>query len=184
MGGRALEGDHTDTPMSRFATLPFTLRRSKYSYTSDSMTTTTEKVHGLLRLEGDELTVQWRLARKTAYLGGESQHTDEDIEAVREATILISAMAGAIVKRPWWRFWSGPRIVLLASDLQALEAVTGKDGLRLAHPAQLVLSVRRSDALVAAEFAAELELSVAERALARSEERRRLLESRGERPRE
>ena len=168
--------------MSRFATLPFTLRRSKYSFASSSMTTTTEKVHGLLHLEGDELTVQWRLARTTQYLGGESQHTDEDIEAVREATIPISAMAGALVRRPWWRFWSGPRIVLLASDLQALEAVAGKDGLRLAHPAKLVLTVRRSDALAAAEFAAELEIAVAEGALARSHEKRRLMESRGEGP--
>ena len=141
------------------------------------MTTTTENVHGLLRLEGDELTLQWRLARKTAYLGSESQHTDEEFEAVREANIPLSAMAGAIVRRPWWRFWSGPRIVLMASDLQALEAVTGEDGLRLAHPAQLVLTVRRADALVAAEFAAELEIAVAEGALARSDEKRRLLES-------
>ena len=143
------------------------------------MTTTTETVHGLLRLEGDELTVQWRLARKIDHLGTE-MHTDEEFEAVREVTIPLSAMAGAIVRRPWWRFWSGPRIVLVASDLQALEAVTGEDGLRLAHPAKLVLPVRRSDALVAAEFAAELEIAVAERALARSDEKRRLLESRRE----
>ena len=164
--------------MPRFATLPFTLRRSKDSFTASSMTTTTETVHGLLRMEGDELTVQWRLARKTDYLGAAAQHTDEEFEAVREATIPLSAMAGAIVRRPWWRFWSGPRIVLMASDLRALEAVTGEDGLRLAHPAKLVLTVRRSDALVAAEFAAELELAIAERALERSDEKRRLLEGR------
>lgn len=140
------------------------------------MTTTTETVHGLLRVEGDELTVQWRLARKTHYLGAMAQHSDEEFEAVREATIPLSAMAGAIVQRPWWRFWSGPRIVLMASDLRALEAVTGEDGLRLAHPAKLVLTVRLSDALAATEFAAELELAIAERALERSHEKRRLLE--------
>ena len=162
--------------MTRFATLPFTLRRSKDTFTASSMTTTTETVHGLLHLEGDELIVQWRLARKTDHLGL-GMHSDEEFEAVRKATVPISAMAGAIVRRPWWRFWSGPRIVLMASDLQALEAVVGEDGLRLAHPAQLVLHVRRSDALVAAEFAAELELAVAEGALARADERR-LLESR------
>ena len=102
------------------------------------------------------------------------------LEAVREATIPVSTMAGAIVQRPWWRFWTGPRIVLVASDLQALEAVTGEDGLRLAHPAKLVLTVRRSDALLAAEFAAELEIAVAERALAHSDEKRRLLKNRRE----
>ena len=97
------------------------------------MTTTTEKVHGLLHLEGDEVTVQWRLARKTDYLGGDETHTNEEFEAVQKATIPISAISGANVRRPWWRFWSGPRIVLLASDLQALEAVAGQDGLRLAQ---------------------------------------------------
>ena len=163
--------------MPRFATLPFILRRSKNSFTSDSMTTTKETVHGLLRLDGDRLTVQWRVARKTNYLGSEAQSTEEEFEAVREATIPVSAMAGSVVRRPWWRFWSGPRIVLMASDLQALEAVVGEDGLRLAHPAQLVLGVRRSDALVAAEFAAELELAVAEGMLARTDVERRLLES-------
>ena len=91
--------------MPRFATLPFTLRRSKNSFTADSMTTTTETVHGLLRLEGDELTVQWRLARKTEDLGGASHRTEEEFEPVGEATIPLSAMAGAIVRRPWWRFW-------------------------------------------------------------------------------
>ncbi len=163
--------------MSRFAAVPFILRRSKNSYGADSMTTTKETVHGLLRLEEDELTVQWRTARKTLDLGGEAHSTSEEFEAVREVTIPISAMAGAVVRRPWWKFWGGPRIVLMASDLQALEAVAGEDGLRLAHPAQLVLAVRRSDQLAASEFAAELELAVAERQLGRSDEERGLLES-------
>ena len=156
--------------MSRFAALPFVLRRTKNSFAADSMTSTKETVHGLLRLEGDELTMQWRLARTIVDLGGKAPRNEEEFEPVGEATIPLSAMAGATVRRPWWRFWSGPRIVLMASDLRVLEAVTGEDGLRLAHPAQLVLTVRRSDALIAAEFAAELELAVAERALARSDE--------------
>ncbi|HIF08302.1 MAG TPA: hypothetical protein EYQ64_15605, partial [Gemmatimonadetes bacterium] len=54
------------------------------------------------------------------------------------------------------RINSRPRVVLLASDLQALDGVAGEHGLRQAHPAKLVLGVRRSDALLAAEFAAEL----------------------------
>ena len=58
---------------------------------------------------------------------------------------------------------------MVASDFQVLEAVAGEEGLGLAHPAELVLTVRRSDALQAAEFAAELELAVAERALALAE---------------
>jgi hypothetical protein len=145
------------------------------------MTTTTETVHGLLRLEGDEVTVQWRRARKIQDLGGATMGTDEEFEEVREAKIPLAAMAGAVIQRPWWRFWSGPRIVLLASDLQTLEAVAGEHGLRQPDPAKLVLGVRRSDALIAAEFAAELELAVAEGALARSDEKRRLSEDHAER---
>ncbi len=79
------------------------------------------------------------------------------------------------------RINSRPRVVLLASDLQALDGVAGEHGLRQAHPAKLVLGVRRSDALLAAEFAVEVELAVAEGALARSEERRRLVADSGER---
>ena len=161
--------------MPRLATLPFILRHRKESFTAVSMTTTTETVHGLLRLEGEELTVQWRRGRKIQDLGGTSMSSDEEFEAVREATIPLSAMSGAIVQRPWWRLWS-PRIVLFASDLRALDAVAGEHGLRQADPAKLVLGVRRSDALIAAEFAAELVLAVAERALARSDEKRRLSE--------
>jgi len=48
--------------------------------------------------------MQWRLDRKTAYLGGLKSHTDEEIEAVHEVNIPISALAGATVRRPWWRF--------------------------------------------------------------------------------
>ena len=107
--------------MPRLATLPFILRHRKESFTAVSMTTTTETVHGLLRLEGEELTVQWRRGRKIQDLGGTSMSSDEEFEAVREATIPLSAMSGAIVQRPWWRLWS-PRIVLFASDLRALDA--------------------------------------------------------------
>jgi hypothetical protein len=89
------------------------------------VTTTTEKVHGLLRLEGEDVTVQWRLDPKTDYLGAIKSHTDEEIEPVREVTIPLCALAGATVYRPWWRFWSGPQIVVLASDLQALETIVG-----------------------------------------------------------
>ena len=145
---------------------------------SSSGLTTTETVHGQVSLEGDQLTLQWRLARKkTNWNSGE---TDEEFESVRDATIPLSAIEGVIIRRPWWRFWSGPRVVLVASDFRALEAVTREEGIRLAHPAKLVLAVRRADALVATEFAAELDISIAERGLARSNERRQLSEGLGE----
>ena len=159
------------------SSLPFILKRSRGWWSSSGLTTT-ETVHGRLTLEGDRLTVQWRLARKkTDWNKGQSE---EEFESVREATIPLSAIENLIVRRPWWRFWSGPRIVLVASDFRALEAIAQEGGIRLAHPAKLVLDVRRADALVAAEFAGELDIAIAERELARSDERRGLSEGRGE----
>ena len=137
-------------------------------------------MHGRLTLEEDQLTLQWRLARKRT--NWNSGQTDEEFESVRDATIPLSAIEGVIVRRPWWRFWSGPRIVLVASDFRALEAIAAEEGIRLAHPAKLVMAVRRGDALVAAEFVAELDIAIAERELTGSSERPRLAEGRGEGP--
>ncbi len=130
------------------------------------MTTTTETVHGLLHLDGERLTIQWRLGRKTQHLGAEIR-TDEEFEAVRQVVIPLEAVVGAGVRRRWWQLLSGPRLVLRAADLQAFEEVTGEGGLRLAHPAELVLRLRRSDRLAAEEFSAELALAVAELAAGR-----------------
>jgi len=149
--------------MAYFQALPFTLRRSSDALTSSSVTTTTETTHGLLRLEGDDLVIQWRLARKTERVGVTDISTDEAFDQVKEVVIPLSGVAGALVRRRWWEWFSGPRIVLRASDLQAFEAVTGEEGMRLGHPAEIILKLRRSDVLAAEEFAAELELAVAQR---------------------
>jgi hypothetical protein len=145
--------------------LPFTLRRSSDAMTSSEFTTTTETAHGLLRLEGDSLVIQWRLVRKTDRIGAANIQTDEELEAVREVVVPLSGVAGALVRRGWVQWFTGPRIVLRASDLQAFEEVTGEDGLRLGHPAEIVLKLRRADVLAAEEFAAELEMAVAQRGL-------------------
>jgi hypothetical protein len=143
--------------------LPFTLRRSSDTMSNTSVTTTTETAHGLLRLEGESLVIQWRLARKTDHVGAMNISSDEEFEAVQEVVVPLSGVAGALVRRGWLQWFTAPRIVLRASDLQAFEAVTGEDGLRLGHPAEIVLKLRRSDVLAAEEFAAELELAVAQR---------------------
>ncbi len=148
--------------MPRTATLPFTLRRSRDTYTLSEYTSTTETVHGLLHLAGDRVTIQWRVARKVDHVGTTVYRTDEEVEQVREVTIPLSGLGGALVRDGWLERVRGPRLVLTASDLRAFEGFAGPDGLRLEHPAQLVLRVRRRDRLAAREFAAELELAVAE----------------------
>lgn len=155
--------------------LPFKLRRSSDVISGGGITTTTETVHGLLRLDKEELVIQWRLARKTDHLGGEIR-SDEELEAVREARIPLRSLSGAVVKNPWWPWPSALRFEITASDLVAFQEVAGQAGLRMAHPAQLALGVARRDRLAAQEFAADLTLMVAERALAAFSDRRSLPE--------
>ncbi len=153
--------------------LPFTLKRSQDVFCGDSVTSTTEKVHGLLRLDREALVIQWRVARTTEVLGSEIR-SDEEVDEVKGVTVPLERVSGATV-RGGWRWWiTGPRIVLTASDLQAFEGVAGEQGLRLSHPAELVLTIRRKDRLAAEEFAAELALSLAEMALEEGSGRRSL----------
>jgi hypothetical protein len=144
--------------------LPFQLKRSKEEFGATSFTTTTETVHGLLNVEADTLTIQWRTAWKVNRFDT-GMSTDEEIDEVREVRIPLRALSGAFVRRRWWEFWLRPRIVLTASDLQAFEPIAGEDGLRLNHPAELELGLRWADRLAGEEFAAELQLAVAQRAL-------------------
>ena len=147
--------------MTHNAALPFTLKRSDDVFSGGGMTSTTETVHGLRLLTEDRLVIQWRRARKTDHIGSEIR-SEEEVEAVREVVISLSGLAGAAVRRQWWHALTGPTLVLTASDLRAFEEVAGSGGLALRHPAELVLRLRRSHVLAAEEFAAELELAVAE----------------------
>jgi len=158
--------------MTRSAALPFHFKRSQDVLGASSITSTTETVHGLLRLDGDRMVIQWRLARKTEVLGAAAIRTDRELEPVREVVLALEVVAGAQIRRSPWIFWGSPRLVLTAADLQAFEDVAGEGGLRLRHPAELEVRIRKSDRLLAEEFCAELALAVAERALERHQARR------------
>jgi hypothetical protein len=159
--------------MASFSALPFTLRRKSEVFSGLGMTTTTETVHGLLRLDREELTIQWRLARKVEHLGGEIR-SDEELEAVREVHVPLRGLVGALVKNRWWAWPLGLRLEITASDLGSFQEVAGQTGLKMAHPAQLVVGIKRRDRLAAQEFAADLTLVVAETALEASVGRRSL----------
>lgn len=47
--------------------------------------------------------------------------------------------------------------MLTGADLRAFVEIAGEGGLRLDHPAELVLRVRRSDSLAAREFVGALD---------------------------
>jgi hypothetical protein len=150
--------------MPRSAALPFLLKRGSQVFSGSGMTTTRETVHGLLRLENDQLRIQWRVGRKTEHLDSEMR-TDKEVEPVREIVVPLRGVAGAVVQRRWWDFLLGPRLALTAADLSAFEGLAGHGGLSLDHPAELVLRLRRSDRLAAEEFGAELALAIAEDAV-------------------
>ena len=141
--------------------LPFTLRRGHDAFTASTVTTTLETVHGLLVLEGDRLVVQWRRSVKTDHVGAATIHSDEEVGAVRERVVPLAAVAGAEVRRRRWAPWISPVLVLRAADLAAFDEIAGAEGLRLDHPAELILGLRRRDVLLAEEFSADLTLALA-----------------------
>lgn len=157
-------------PMPHSAALPFFLKKSGDAYTSTTITSTREVTHGLLRLDGDRLVIQWRVARKTEHIGL-SMRTEEEVEPVREIVVPLASVADAAVRGGLWSWLRGGlRLVLTANDLLGFEGFAGAAGLKLDHPSRLVLRIRYSDRLAAEEFAAELALALAERSLRRGAE--------------
>jgi hypothetical protein len=147
---------------------PFILKRGSDVIGGLEISSTTETIHGLLCLHDDRLTIQWRRSRSTEIVGFEIR-TEKEHEPVRETSLPISALAGAVVRWRWHRWPPGRYLVLTAADLQAFAVIGGDSGLRLDHPAELEIRVRRADRAAAEEFAGELSLAVAERALRSAE---------------
>ena len=151
--------------MSVRAAVPFVLKRGDDVMTSTSVESTRETIHGVLRLESERIVLQWRLDRKTEVMGGSGIHTDQEFEPVREVEVPLDGVAGAVVRAGWLSWFVGLKLVLTASDLAAFDVVAGGEGLRMDHPAQLHVGLRRRDRLLAEEFCAELALVLAERSL-------------------
>jgi hypothetical protein len=154
--------------MAHSAALPFTIRRNKDVIAGKEITSTRETVHGLLRLDGERVLIQWRTSRAIDRVGSEIR-SDSEMEAVRELSLPLSALAGAEVRSSWLP-WSRPHLVLTAADLRAFESLAGKEGLQLKHPAQFEIRLRRDARFTALEFAGELELALADRALRAAED--------------
>jgi hypothetical protein len=78
--------------MPHSAALPFTFRRSDDTMTGSEYTSTRETVHGLLRLDGDALHIQWRASRTTDRVGSQIR-TDHEFDPVRELSVPLAALA-------------------------------------------------------------------------------------------
>ncbi len=150
--------------MPHSAALPFTFRRGDDVVGMTEITSTKEVVHGLLRLEDERLFVQWRRSRTTERVGMQIR-TDRELEAVRELSVPLTALAGARVRWSWRHWPPGVHLVLTAGDLRAFEEIAGEGGLRLDHPAQLAIRVPYAQRMAAQDFASRLELALADHAL-------------------
>lgn len=153
---------------ARIAALPFEVSADHQVIAAGSVTTTEERRHGVLRLDGGTLAVQWRVEREVQRIGAELR-TDVERDGVRDVAVPVQLLGDARVRMRghwWWRRWE---IVLTARDLAAFDRLTGDDGFAFAHPAELVLPIRTSDVALAQEFASEVELAIAEVALAAAE---------------
>jgi hypothetical protein len=152
------------------AALPFVLRRDDAVVSDREVSEVVEEAHGLLRLERTRVVVQWSTAREVTRVGREVR-TDRELGPVREATLPLVDLAGAELKRGWWRWPARWKLVLRAGDLRAFEALAGDAGLVLEHPAELTLELRRGDLPAALEFVQDLELALADNLLASAESR-------------
>lgn len=162
--------------MARSATLPFTILRDKGVIAGKEMTSTRETVHGLLRLDGERVLIQWRTSRAIDRVGSEIR-SDSEMEEVRELSLPLSALASAEVRSSWLP-WSRLRVVLTGADLRAFESLAGNEGLQLKHPAQFDIRVSRDARADALEFVSELEFALADLALRAAGTEDRQLDSR------
>jgi hypothetical protein len=153
--------------MPRATTLPFQISRSNDAFEGGTVTSTAEKVHGLLSLKESQLTVEWRLER-TVNTVGRVIREDREMEAVRQVTVPITGIASAVLRASRWPWSRASRLVLTAADLHSFESISGPVGLRLEHPAQLILEIRPADRTAAQEFAADVEMALADQAMKES----------------
>jgi hypothetical protein len=150
------------------AALPFVLKRSEDKVGMLEVTSKSEIVHGLIKIQDDKLVFQWRVSRSTDIVGFEIR-TEKELEPVQQVELPLSVIAGAVVRWKWNRWPPGRYLILTASDLYAFEIISGEAGLKLDHPAEMAIRLRRAERSTAEEFAAELNLVVAERSLRAAE---------------
>lgn len=152
----------------RLATLPFELTRDHQVIAAGTVTTTEERRHGVLRLEGELLHVQWRVERQVQQIGPEIR-TDVQHDGLREVPVPVRLLGDARVRRRGRLWWKRTELVLTARDLVAFDGLAGPEGFDFTHPAELALPVRTNNLELAREFALEVELAIADLALRAAE---------------
>ena len=142
--------------------VPFTIRvpgDSRVGKWGD-VSTTKHRVHGLARLEGDALVLEWSGTIEHQYIGLEVR-TERVPLPVRRLAIPVRLIRAIDLEGGWWR----PRIELRVSALEALGELPGVEQDRAR------LKVSRRDRGAAGELVAAVEMALADRALAEAERR-------------
>lgn len=154
--------------MTSSSTVPFIIRRDHSVIRGPEITATREASHGLLRIDGRRLVAQWSTVREVSRVGS-TIRVDREVGPVRDVSLSLRGLAGARVR---WRLFPWPprwQLLLQASDLEAFRGLADEAGLPLEHPTELVLDLRRTDRGLARQFAADLDLALAEDALEAAE---------------
>jgi hypothetical protein len=141
--------------------LPFTLEpNDEVEFSAGSIRSAATRLHGIARLAGDRLVLQWSgEAEITTVRGPEVSHRVQSLP-VHEVAVPVGALGG--VRR---RGWLRPRLELWSTDLTMLREVPG------ARRGRLRLRIARGDRALADELIASLELAMADAALSASDAR-------------
>lgn len=117
-------------------------------------------LHGVLRLEADQVILEWSGMRRVAEAGlGVARSVAEPVPVSR-AVLPVASLGRVALRRHWWWRW---RLVLGSADLAALQSVP------TAQSGQIVLEVARADRHTAADLVSRIELAAADHALAAAE---------------
>jgi hypothetical protein len=121
-------------------------------------------LHGIVRLEGDQVILEWSGTRRVAEAGRGLARSAEEPVPVSRVVLPVASLGRVALRRHWWR----RRLVLRSADLAAVQSVpTARSG-------EIVLDVSRADRHVAADLVSRIELAVADHALAAAERLRAL----------
>jgi hypothetical protein len=137
------------------AAVPFTLRVPGESRVEGpQVSSTTHRMHGIARLEGASMVLEWSGTTEEQIVGPASVRAKRTAIPIARAEVPVGRLAGFEL-RGWWR----PRIELWASDLDTLARVPGVERGRLR------LWLARRDRRAAAELVLGVQLEMAEEAL-------------------
>lgn len=125
--------------------LPFTLRAASESgMTGTDVAWDAYRFHGVARIDGAELVLEWGGEIERSTVAGTSVSTTIEPVPTRRVRVPGGRLGVAELRGGWWR----PRLEVVVADLDALAALPGS------RQGRAVLRIARRDRALALEFAA------------------------------